>query len=91
MMEYKGYVAGPIEFDPEEKTFAGTVQGLRGVIHFEGANADGLWKSLRGSIDSYLTLCAEEGRAPETAQRSAEAREELISSASSAQPLHPLR
>jgi predicted HicB family RNase H-like nuclease len=65
MMEYKGYAAGPIDFDPEEKTFSGTVTGLRDVIHFEGANADALWKSFRGSIDSYLKLCAEEGREPD--------------------------
>jgi hypothetical protein len=24
MMEYKSYAAGPIDFDPEEKTFSGT-------------------------------------------------------------------
>jgi len=29
MMEYKGYAAGPIDFDPEDKTFSGTVAGLR--------------------------------------------------------------
>jgi len=25
MMEYKGYAAGAIDFDPEDKTFSGTV------------------------------------------------------------------
>ena len=29
MMEYKGYLAGPINFDPEDKTFSGTVAGLK--------------------------------------------------------------
>jgi predicted HicB family RNase H-like nuclease len=38
-MEYKGYQAGPIDFDPEDGTFSGIVQGLRDVIHFEGTNA----------------------------------------------------
>jgi len=28
MMEYKGYTAGPIDFDAESGTFSGTVAGL---------------------------------------------------------------
>ena len=39
MMEHKGYAAGPIDFDPEDNTFSGTVAGLRDVIHFEGTTA----------------------------------------------------
>jgi predicted HicB family RNase H-like nuclease len=34
MMEYNRYAAGPIDFDPAEKTFSGMVAGLRDVIHF---------------------------------------------------------
>jgi predicted HicB family RNase H-like nuclease len=54
MMEYKGYAAGPIDFDPEEKTFSGTVAGLRDVIHFEGRTATELERAFGESIDSYL-------------------------------------
>ena len=64
-MEYKGYVAGPIDFDPEDATFSGTVSGLRDVIHFEGSNAEELLRSFRGGIDDYLALCAERGEAPD--------------------------
>jgi predicted HicB family RNase H-like nuclease len=39
MMEYKGYTAGPIDFDSDENTFSGVVAGLRDVIHFEGTPA----------------------------------------------------
>jgi len=35
------------------------------VIHFEGSNAQELWDSFRGSIDEYLTICAEKGRSPD--------------------------
>ncbi len=59
MMEYKGYTAGPIDFDLKENTFSGTVAGLRDVIHFEGATARELARAFRQSIDSYLELCAE--------------------------------
>lgn len=60
-MEYKGYTAGPIDFDPEEGVFSGTVEGLKDVIHFEGRNAKELLASFKGSIDEYLVLCAERG------------------------------
>jgi predicted HicB family RNase H-like nuclease len=65
MMEYKGYTAGPIEFDAEENTFSGTVAGLRDVIHFEGSTAKELTRAFRESIDSYLELCDEEGKEPD--------------------------
>lgn len=64
-MEYKGYLAGSIDFDPEEGTFSGTVAGLSDVIHFEGGNAEDVWESFKGSIDEYLAICAEKGRAPD--------------------------
>jgi predicted HicB family RNase H-like nuclease len=65
MMEYKGFSAGPIDFNPEENSFSGTVAGLRDVIHFEGSTARELAKAFRESIDSYLGLCAETGQAPD--------------------------
>ncbi len=65
MMEYKGYLAGPIDFNQEENTFSGTVTGLRDVIHFEGTTARELVRAFRASIDSYLELCAETGQKPD--------------------------
>ena len=64
-MEYKGYQAGPIDFDPEDCTFSGVVLGLKDVIHFEGATADELLASFRAGIDDYLALCSERGEAPD--------------------------
>ena len=65
MMEYKGYTAGPIDFDPGDNTFSGTVTGVRDVIHFEGTTARELARAVRESIDSYLQLCAETGQKPD--------------------------
>ncbi len=58
MMEYKGYTAGPIDFDVETNTFSGTVAGLRDVIHFEGSTAQELVRAFRESIDCYLVESA---------------------------------
>ncbi|MGD0481792.1 MAG: hypothetical protein ABSA42_16580 [Terracidiphilus sp.] len=64
MMEYKGYTAGPIDFDPKENTFSGTVADLNDVIHFEGSTAKELARAFRASIDSYLKYCEEAGQQP---------------------------
>ena len=64
-MEYKGYTAGPIDFDPEDETFSGVVLGLKDIIHFEGSNAAELRASFEGGIDDYLALCAERGEEPD--------------------------
>jgi len=64
-MKYKGYEAGPIDYD--DGTFSGVVAGLRDVIHFEGTTADQLKASFQASIDDYLALCAGRGKKPEAA------------------------
>jgi predicted HicB family RNase H-like nuclease len=65
MMEYKGYVSGPIDFDAESNTFSGIAAGLRDVIHFEGSSARELTRAFRDSIDEYLAYCAENGQEPD--------------------------
>jgi predicted HicB family RNase H-like nuclease len=60
MTEYKGYAAVPIDFDPTESTFSGTVAGLKDVIHFEGSTARELEHAFRESIEIYLGYCAKD-------------------------------
>lgn len=68
MLEYRGYRAGPIRFDPEEKTFSATVAGLeKDVIDFEGTTAEELMRSFQGSVDGYLKFCGERGQEPDHA------------------------
>jgi predicted HicB family RNase H-like nuclease len=64
-LEYKGYAAGPIEFDEDARLFSGVVAGLRDVIHFSGRTADELAQAFKDSIDDYLAFCEEGGAAPE--------------------------
>jgi predicted HicB family RNase H-like nuclease len=65
MMEYKGYLAGPIDFDAGNNTFSGTVAGLKDVIHFEGKTAKELARAFRASVDTYLEYCEETGQEPD--------------------------
>jgi predicted HicB family RNase H-like nuclease len=65
MIEYGGYVSGPIDVDPADGTLSGTVAGLRDVVHFEGTTAAELERAFRDSIDTYLAVCREHGRTPD--------------------------
>jgi predicted HicB family RNase H-like nuclease len=65
MIEYKGYISGPIDVDPEDGVFSGTIAGLADVIHFEGSTPEELLASFQGSIDEYLKYCEEVGKKPD--------------------------
>jgi predicted HicB family RNase H-like nuclease len=65
MMEYKGYVAGPIVFDEDQKLFHGEAAGLRDVVTFQARTADDLVAAFHESIDDYLEFCAADGVDPE--------------------------
>ncbi len=65
MMEYKGYVMGPIDLDPADGVLTATVAGLRDVIYVEGGSAIELQQAFRTSIDDYLAFCAERGEQPD--------------------------
>jgi predicted HicB family RNase H-like nuclease len=65
MMEYKGYTAGPIDFDVGDETFSGTVADLKDVVHFEGSTVKELARAFRDSIDSHLNYCEQIGQEPD--------------------------
>jgi len=64
-LEYKGYIAGNIQYDADDKAFHGSVAGLRDVVHFTASDAEGLEAAFRGSVDDYLAFCAERGESPD--------------------------
>lgn len=65
MMRYKGYTAGPVEFDDEVGIFHGEVLGIRDVVTFQGRSVDELRKAFQESVDDYLEFCAERGEEPD--------------------------
>ncbi len=64
MMTYKGYQAA-VAFDQEADVFHGEVVGTRDVIFFEATSVEELKKEFQFSIDDYLSMCAEQGQAPD--------------------------
>ncbi len=63
-MSYKGYT-GHYKNDDKAEIFRGQVSGIRDVVTFQGRSVDELKRALKDSIDDYLEMCEEEGKAPD--------------------------
>ncbi len=61
-MEYKGYIA-KIEFDPEIKTFCGTVVNATPNT-FYGTSIEELEKEFMNTMEEYFKFCREKGINP---------------------------
>jgi predicted HicB family RNase H-like nuclease len=64
MLKYKNYL-GMVEYDAEAKVFTGEVIGIRSVITFQGRTPEEIEASFHESIDLYLEMCREDGKAPD--------------------------
>jgi predicted HicB family RNase H-like nuclease len=65
MMHYKGYY-GSVHFDDDELCFHGKIEFIRALVNYEGTDARGLRRAFEEAVDDYLTMCQQEGLAPET-------------------------
>jgi Uncharacterized protein encoded in hypervariable junctions of pilus gene clusters len=63
-MEYKGY-GGSVEFSREDGILFGRVLGIRHIIDYEGESIKELQDDFHNAVDSYLSVCKEEGIRPE--------------------------
>jgi predicted HicB family RNase H-like nuclease len=60
-MTYKGYAA-TIEFDAEDRIFAGRLVGIEDIVTFHGASVDELEDAFHGAVDHYLEVSEKTGR-----------------------------
>lgn len=63
-IEYKGYI-GSVEYSQEDDILHGKVLGIRDLVNYEGKTVDELRKDFQDAVESYLSVCAELGQAPE--------------------------
>lgn len=63
-MVYKGY-GGTVEFSREDGILFGRVLGIRHIIDYEGESIADLERDFHNAVDSYLSVCKEEGIRPE--------------------------
>ncbi len=60
-MTYKGYAAA-VEFDAEDRIFAGRLVGIDDIVTFHGASVDALEDAFHEAVDHYLETSEKIGR-----------------------------
>jgi predicted HicB family RNase H-like nuclease len=59
-MTYKGYI-GSVAYSEKDNVFFGKVEGIDGLVNFEGDSVKELTSSFHEAVDDYLDYCKSEG------------------------------
>lgn len=59
-LEYKGFI-GSVHFAVEDRVFHGKIEGINGLITFEGVTVDELEKGFHDMVDEHINDCEQEG------------------------------
>lgn len=62
IMKYKGYISH-IEFDEVDRIFVGHLAGIKDIVGFHGSTVDELEHAFHESVDNYIAISEETGRA----------------------------
>lgn len=62
-LKYKGYI-GSVAFSEDDNVFFGKIEGIDGLVNFEGESVDELKTAFHEAVDDYLVYCEEEGISP---------------------------
>ena len=63
-MTYKGYL-GSVAFSEKDNVFYGKIEGINGLVNFEGESVKELTEAFHEAVDDYLAYCEEEGIEPD--------------------------
>ena len=63
-MTYKGYL-GSVAYSEKDQVFFGKVEGINGLVNFEGESVKELTNAFHEAVDDYLAYCEEEGIVPD--------------------------
>lgn len=63
-MTYKGYL-GSVAFSEKDNVFFGKIEGINGLVNFEGESVKELTEAFHEAVDDYLAYCEEEGIEPD--------------------------
>lgn len=58
-LKYKDFI-GSVAFSEADGVFFGKIEGIDGLVNFEGESVAELTNSFHEAVDDYLTYCAEE-------------------------------
>lgn len=63
-LKYKGYI-GTVNYSEEDEVFFGKVEGINGLVNFEGESVKELKAAFEEAVDDYLAYCETEGISPD--------------------------
>lgn len=62
-LKYKGFI-GSVNFSEEDGVFFGKIEGINGMVNFEGQSVRELTEAFHEAVNDYLAYCEEEGIPP---------------------------
>ena len=63
-MTYKGYL-GSVNYSDKDHVFFGKIEGINGLVNFEGESVKELTAAFHEAVDDYLAYCEDEGIEPD--------------------------
>ena len=63
-MTYKGYI-GSVNYSDKDQVFFGKIEGINGLVNFEGESVKELTEAFHEAVDDYLAYCKDEGIEPD--------------------------
>jgi len=63
-MTYKGYL-GSVNYSDKDQVFFGKIEGINGLVNFEGESVRELTQAFHEAVDDYLAYCEDEGLEPD--------------------------
>ncbi len=63
-MTYKGYL-GSVAYSEKDQVFFGKIEGINGLVNFEGESVKELTEAFHEALDDYLAYCKDEGIEPD--------------------------
>ena len=62
-MTYKGYI-GSVNYSDKDQVFFGKIEGINGLVNFEGESVKELTTAFHEAVYDYLAYCEDEGIEP---------------------------
>lgn len=62
-LKYKDFI-GSVSFSEEDNVFFGKIEGIDGLVTFEGESVKELTEAFHEAVDDYLEFCKAEGIEP---------------------------
>ncbi len=63
-LKYKGYI-GSVAYSEPDKVFFGKIEGIEGLVNYEGESVQELTAAFHEAVDDYLIFCEEHNWKPQ--------------------------